>query len=255
MAAARLVGQPVAVTGHTPADRQHSNRVRAGLGVLLVVLAACDASQEASPVTRDPGTTTTGEPAPAYDGPTLEVAPLWTSIVSPGDLAKLAQVVVVAKPVSGETKLSESHFSGTSRTEWIATDVEVIDVLAGSGVQEGDVLTVVHGVEYQMVTMNAVTEERRLVGDGYAGPLDAEGYVLGLADTSDVTGKDGVWGAVAGTHGRVALQGTDDDTRILEPADGSDGLLQQELAGRTLGSFKEELARYEDLRHARTSQG
>ena len=166
--------------------------------------------------------------------PTVEVEPVWDCVATPADLVELSEVVVLARPTSEETTFSEET-SGSSRVETRATTVEVEEVLAGDGLASGDVIVVTRYVEYLTTMVDRQPEERRVSGEGFPGPPTSDGYILGLY------AQGGVWTAVAGVHGRIAVDGTSVDSTVLEPAPGDDGLLQAAFAGDTVGTFKERL--------------
>jgi hypothetical protein len=167
--------------------------------------------------------------------PTVEVEAAWDCVATPVDLVELSEVVVVAEPTSEETTFSEDDPSGASRVDTMATTMQVVEVLAGGGVAEGDVIVVTRDVEHVTTLVDGEPEERLVTGDGFPGPPTAEGYILGLY------AQGGLWTAIAGAHGRIALDGVGDGSTVLEPGPGDDGLLQEAFAGDTVGRFKERL--------------
>jgi hypothetical protein len=202
-----------------------------GIVALLLVSASAGcgggSTEEAD---RTSSSTTTGAAAP------LEVFTEWECIATPGDLAARAELVVIAQPVVGEAVLTEEPTATNGRVEVLAASMEVTDVLAGTGLAPGDQLVLTRKVEYQPVTVDGVTQERQVGGDGYPGPPVADAYVLGIVRDG------GAWAAIAGAHGRVALDGAGDDATVLRPTPGADGRLQSEYSGETVRTFKGDLA-------------
>ncbi len=166
----------------------------------------------------------------------LEVFTEWECIATPGDLAERAELVIIARPIDGEALLTEEPTATNGRVEVLAASMTAVEVLAGTGLAPGDQLVLTRKVEYQPVTVEGVTQERQVGGEGYPGPPVAHAYVLGIVRDG------GAWTAIAGAHGRVALDGTGDSATVLRPAPGADGRLQSEYAGETLQTFKRDLA-------------
>jgi hypothetical protein len=205
------------------------------LVVAVAVLAACSGDDDAG---RGAAAATTSSSAP----PVLEVVTEWPCVAIPADLVELADVVVVGQPVSPETTLDERVPADGSRIEERATQLEVVEVLAGDRIQAGEIITVARSVEHRVVIVDGAEVEHRVEGEGYPGPLVADGYVLALTDDSELARQVGVWIVPAGAHGRVALDGTADTAEVLDPAPGDDGRLQTELTGETLAELEQALA-------------
>ena len=173
------------------------------------------------------------------DEATMTIEADWICIATPRDLADISTVVVRVEPTSDETTLKVIE-EPDRRTEWRVSNARVIDVLAGQGVSPGETIQIGRTITRATVTVNGRAEERRFVGPGYPGPLTGSAWVLGL-DLAPHSGEQGVWAAVQGTHGRVALDGKTEDAKVLEAAPGYDGHLQASYAGRNLEVLESDL--------------
>ncbi len=168
--------------------------------------------------------------------------PDWVDVSTPAALVDLAEVVVVAEPLTTEESVvREDQSTENVVNQYRAVDVRVVDVLAGDGVEVGDTLSVARGVTRVYFTVNGAGSWRTMVGGGYAGALTDRRYILGLVRDPVIDETLSTWGIVAGARGLVALDGADGDERVANPAQGHDGQLQTRYAGQPAEALINEL--------------
>lgn len=169
------------------------------------------------------------------EGPSSD-EPSWPPVATPADLRGLSEHVVAVDTVEGveERKLLEFGADEGSVYEYWGTEADVIRAPESSPVRVGDRITLVRLV-HQVTVLDPETGETQPLppAQGYAEPLDDDGYVVGVA-RDDRLEDDGAWVVVAGQNGLVSIVRDGDEWVVASRDEEPLSALERALDGEGL---------------------